>query len=78
MSSKTPGVFMVAPGRVSSLWLRAAAREPQEERAWRLLWARAELPGLPCEWARRRVKGCTALRCPGRPIRDQVCCQVAE
>lgn len=57
------------PGRVSSLWLRAAAPEPQEGRARRLPWARAGLRGLPCEWARRRVRGCTALRCPGRPIR---------
>lgn len=57
------------PGRVSSLWLRAAAPEPQEGRALRLPWVRAGLRGLPCEWARRRVKGCTAPRCPERPIR---------
>ena len=57
------------PGRVSSLWLRAAALEPQGGRALRLPWARAGLRGLPCEWARRRVKGCTAPRCPERPIR---------
>lgn len=66
------------PGRVSSLWLRVAAPELQAGRARRLPWARAGLRGLRCEWARRRVKGCTAPRCPERPIRDQVCYQAAE
>lgn len=66
------------PGRVSSLWLRAAAPAPQEGRVRRLPWARAGHRGLRCEWARRRVKGYTAPRCLERPIRDQVCYQAAE